>query len=611
MNNKGIIALASLFALGAAFAVASKASNLTTKFKATLGTPEKLAVKGTSISLNLPVKINNQSAVNVTVKNMYVTVQNQDSSGNWEDLFTQPQAIKEVAFAAYKTSSLPVIPLQLSSPLTLGKILAGKLPQKLKCIIRFDVLKFEIPPIEFEMDASSYLAPIKNFIKKNPLLSKLGLGDIGNQSESFHYRVIKSGNEYDKYFAKPNGKEVTIRAGAEPLRTIHEMQKIVYETLHQTAAIAKVLKGVTIEQSVKNVWQFLYNNIQYKKDEKDREQLREPIVAWADRATGIDCDCFSILASSILLNMGIDNAIKMCSTSLDKAFGHVYVVVPKNSIITNRNSYWVVDACLHRFDDEAKNITNEYYKNMRTTRLSGLDCPSNSQHVVDGLGNVFKKVIKKVATAPKAVAQKIAPKPIAKIVAKPAAPVAVKPAAPIAAKPATPVVAKPAAPVVAKPTIAPKGIFSKIAAKANVAAKTVQPNAAAVIKPVGPVTPIVVTPGGAAVTQPVEVKSTAPIAVIPAPAGTTVVAPGTIPLVQIVPTPTPVAIKPAAPIVVAPSVMPKTNTAPIADFFSNNRSKKRSQTLFFNDNSGGATTASTPVTVKHGNGSVTFAGFAQ
>lgn len=179
-----------------------------------------------------------------------------------------------------------------------------------------------------------------------------------------HKRTIKSGAEYNPYFdtSAVVGKEVELNAEGTVYDTLKLMQKVVRDTLPQTKKIAKKLKASSEEQTCKNIWNFLYNNIQYKKDNPLREQLRTPIRSWKDRTTGIDCDCYAIFASSILTNLGIPHSFRMAGYK-GADFQHVYVVT-KSGI--------VIDPVLDAFNQEAP-FSKKYDHTMsKVTMLNGV-----------------------------------------------------------------------------------------------------------------------------------------------------------------------------------------------------------------------------------------------
>ncbi len=392
MNSTKLI-LGGAIAIVAAAALAtgaSKLKNLSTKFKANAGIPQNVSLKGGNLSFNLPIEITNQSAFDVTLQNLYVTVQSKNANGDFEDLFIQNNGIKEVRISKLVTSRLGTIPLSTSyaNAAKLVNILTGKLSPDLKVIVRFDILSYELNPLEFIVNAKDILTPFASILKTVGLVKGIGFAD-----NNFHYRRIKPATAYINLMPQSKGLESVIAQDAIPEKTVKRMATIVNETLWQTKKLAAALKGDSIEESCRNVYEFLYNHIQYKRDAENREQLREPIASFAHRNTGIDCDCFSIFASSLLMNMGINHTIKVISVRDDQQLQHVYVIVPKDG--KNLKNYFTIDACLHSFNEEAKGITKEISEPMYTTRLSGLggNKPKAMPLQIAGLEGFFPAIL--------------------------------------------------------------------------------------------------------------------------------------------------------------------------------------------------------------------------
>jgi len=170
-------------------------------------------------------------------------------------------------------------------------------------------------------------------------------------------RHIKNGNQYNKYFAPADFKN-TNWAKADVMTTLELMAKIVTDTKNQTKAIAQVLKGGSLLETTNNIWDFLYNHVQYKLDDQGLEQLRSPNRLWADRKTGVDCDCYSITISSILTNLNIPHSLRIAEYSHKGYYQHVYVVVP-----ISKNSFITIDPVLDQFNEE-KTFTKKHDKIM-------------------------------------------------------------------------------------------------------------------------------------------------------------------------------------------------------------------------------------------------------
>jgi hypothetical protein len=129
------------------------------------------------------------------------------------------------------------------------------------------------------------------------------------------------------------------------------------------------LQGDSKTQTCQNIWDFLYHHIQYKLDKRGLEQLRRPARSWADRQEGIDCDCFSIFASSILTNLQIPHAFRITKYGGDH-FQHVYVVVP------NDTGNIIIDPVLSRFNYEKPFSEHKDFD----MNLSGIDVAVLSGH---------------------------------------------------------------------------------------------------------------------------------------------------------------------------------------------------------------------------------------
>jgi len=184
-------------------------------------------------------------------------------------------------------------------------------------------------------------------------------------------RSLRSGADYDRYFTSTvEGNEVELLSDGDVYDTLDQMKVIVKKTLSQTKAIAPRLKGSSLEATCKNIWDFLYHHVQYKKDNPLREQLRTPARTWKDRKAGVDCDCYAIFISSVLTNLNIPHAYRMAGYQGD--FQHVYVVVPKHGKkIADRGSYYTIDPVVNQFNYEAAFSKKHDHKMSAVTMLNG------------------------------------------------------------------------------------------------------------------------------------------------------------------------------------------------------------------------------------------------
>lgn len=352
--------------IGLLFSKATQAQNLSTKFKVNPLVPNDFNLQN-GINFNLPVQIVNQSTFDVTINNLYISVQNNAAGANtppnWQDLFYMVKPVTALTIAKNAATNINKVPLtaNYTNALTIYQMLTGAISSILKVSVRFEVAGgFEVPPIEFTVDAKQLFLPFKAALKS------IGLGNLG-YSKSMHVRVIKDGSEFDRYFPKPLGNKTTVAKGTNPSKTVELMAVQILAELPQTKAIAQVLKRSNVVDTIKAVWQFAHDYIQYEYDDVNKpladrdEVLRSSSQIWAERKTGVDCDDFTKFCVSIFKNLGITSAIKAISMRADGALQHVYCIVPVSKNI-DAKGYLVVDACLHQFNQEPKGITNQLIK---------------------------------------------------------------------------------------------------------------------------------------------------------------------------------------------------------------------------------------------------------
>ena len=204
-------------------------------------------------------------------------------------------------------------------------------------------------------------------------------------------RQIKTGQQYDRFFPKIEGNTTTIRKNANVGHTVAFIPKVVNETLRQTKKIAQHLKARSLEDTCSNIWHFVYEHINYKKDEEGKEQVRNPARAWHDRKTGVDCDCYTVFISSILKNLDIPHILRITKYRRDY-FQHIYPVVPLTD-----GSYITIDCVTDQYNYEVPYTEKKDYP-MDLQYLNGFDG--------DGMGELGKLIQKKMA------AQKSKPFPV-------------------------------------------------------------------------------------------------------------------------------------------------------------------------------------------------------
>ena len=231
---------------------------------------------------------------------------------------------------------------------------------------------------------------------------------------------VREGREYDHYF--PRAKLITIvkKEGATVADTLKLIPAVIRETAFHTRRFAhEVIKADTLEQTCRNVWDFVYNHIAYKKDETGKEQVRSPARAWHDRHNfaqdengiflkdelgnkvpmGIDCDCMTLFICSVLYNLEIKNIYFRITKYEESYWEHIYPIIklPNGKQIT-------IDCVLHNFNQEAKYTAKqdtpmdlEYLNGVSDSTVSKLTDATDFMGIMDEqealatLGKIFKK----------------------------------------------------------------------------------------------------------------------------------------------------------------------------------------------------------------------------
>lgn len=245
-------------------------------------------------------------------------------------------------------------------------------------------------------------------------------------------RSLKDGREIDHLFPPPGDSDTTIKKSANVEDTMNLIRKALPQTVWQTEKIAKVLKGRTLEETCSNIWHFVYEHIQYKRDEEGVEQVRSPRRAWNDRKSGVDCDCYTVFILSILRSLKIPCIARV--TKYPKRYEvprwqHVYPIVPKpghsEDYSDRRDNYIVIDCVKDRFDDEQPYLECKDY-DMRLDFLDGIEDDGMDEHALEfteydnvdlsdlaslhdeeEMGNIFKKIGKGIKKVAKKVGNKV------------------------------------------------------------------------------------------------------------------------------------------------------------------------------------------------------------
>ncbi len=212
---------------------------------------------------------------------------------------------------------------------------------------------------------------------------------------------VRPGYEFDHYFPRAKLITITKKKGATVADTLKLIPAVIRGTAFHTKRFAhEIIAAETVEQTCKNLWDFVYNHIAYKKDETGKEQVRSPARAWHDRHNvdpqtgepmGIDCDCMTLFICSVLYNLEIKNVFFRIAKYEEAYWEHIYPIIklPNGKQIT-------IDCVLHKFNQEAK-YTAKQDTPMDLEYLNGVSDSTDFMGIMDEhealatLGKIFKK----------------------------------------------------------------------------------------------------------------------------------------------------------------------------------------------------------------------------
>jgi hypothetical protein len=205
--------------------------------------------------------------------------------------------------------------------------------------------------------------------------------------EAAKRRNIRSGAQYDHLFP---GAEVDTHTGLKNAGvgdTVSFIPRVVSKTLAHTKGLAGIARGRNDYETCRNIWQFVYDHIAYRKDKDGYEQIRSPARSWHDRKEGVDCDCYTTFISSTLTNLGIKHKLRITKYSRDY-FQHIYPI----ALLQGKEV--ILDCVTEKFDYEVPYSEKKDY-NMDLQYLNGLGATGNDylrdNEGMEELGRLFGK----------------------------------------------------------------------------------------------------------------------------------------------------------------------------------------------------------------------------
>lgn len=199
---------------------------------------------------------------------------------------------------------------------------------------------------------------------------------------------------------EPEYKDTLENADALNKDIISSIHKNIPRAIEEVKDISKkFLKGYSKEETCRNIWDFLKNEIHYKKDSVFDQKVKLPKRFLKDSEG--DCKSYSLFTYAVLKALGDKNVrLRYAGYGLYAIPSHVYCVTKDE-----RGKLIIIDAVWHTFNSEKKYQFKKDYK-MRVHTLSGTDSED-----IGSLKDKFKKLggtIKTAATSVKGAIKQVA-----------------------------------------------------------------------------------------------------------------------------------------------------------------------------------------------------------
>jgi len=215
------------------------------------------------------------------------------------------------------------------------------------------------------------------------------------------YREIKNGKQYDTLIPKTTCKSTYLGDGMTDF-SVQEMASMVQQYAFQMEKVAPLLSKSSLQQTCNTIHKWCYDHFQYKADD-EIQYLRSPACSWYSRYDGIDCKSYSIVASCILINLGINHYIRRIKQPgfMPDLWTHVYVIVPKDQEKGNLNQgYYVIDGTVATTVESAFIQNSDTYISMKHYGLNGAHPQQGMNGLLDGVidsipgGNIANNLLK-------------------------------------------------------------------------------------------------------------------------------------------------------------------------------------------------------------------------
>jgi hypothetical protein len=152
------------------------------------------------------------------------------------------------------------------------------------------------------------------------------------------------GRDLSHLYPKSTGE--TVNYGMSSLNdTLRLIVELVKESKESITPLAMELRGKTLSETSRNIWDFIKENIRYVKDDPKIEQVRTSARILADGYG--DCDCFTQFACSIFYALEYNPFFYVVAFNGNPESEHIYAGVADN----------IIDAVMPVYGKHPENIT--------------------------------------------------------------------------------------------------------------------------------------------------------------------------------------------------------------------------------------------------------------
>lgn len=169
----------------------------------------------------------------------------------------------------------------------------------------------------------------------------------------------------DKLIPAPKNKKVLTKAQGVTRDIITEVLDCLKDDKEQLKKFAPYLKGHSITETCKNVWDFWKSNIRYQVDDEGVQWIKSPAAVWKSKFC--DCKSFSVAVAGSLYCLGIPVKFRFTSYGTNTQVPtHVYVVA------MDGNKQIIVDCVWTGFNSQKPYTKKWDYDMTNIYRISGI-----------------------------------------------------------------------------------------------------------------------------------------------------------------------------------------------------------------------------------------------